>query len=330
MHNFRRFLHKADGIIYRGERALLLFSVVMMTVLVFLDVVQRTFSRPVGKTSKILAWVLKIGADVSAETQKALETTWGPLLFWFLFGLFLISATHTARTLYAKRRLEASGKGTDGLSVAFLPGLVLGIFITACMYGGIQLLLWAAPSGIAGAQKFALGFLVWSGFLGASLATRSNRHIVLDAVKKKVDTDTRIWFSAIGGLLVGVFCSLIGYLGAKKTITEIIEWRESGGVIHVFETLPIPVWTVSMAIPIFFFLIGLRSVAHGFGDLLYGESLAEQPDALGIDFKALEEEALRSDEEVKEMDAPGDLGTPKVHLYGKPSSDAPMLIAGWE
>ena len=329
MHKLRRFMVRLDRLIYQAERGALLLSVFMMTLLVFLDVVQRTFSRPVGKTAKFVEFFLGIFSELSEETVQSIYSFWGPGLFWLLATAFMVSGAHTGRTIYAKRRAEARGEEKKDVNVAVVPGIILGLIIAACLYGGIKLLVILAPSGISGAQKFALGFLVWSGFLGASLATRANRHIVLDAVKKKIETRTRIWYSAIGGIVTFCFCGLVFYLGAHKTVVEIIEWHESNGVIHVYEALPIPVWIVSLAIPLFFLLIGVRSLVFGFEELLYGPSLAESEDVHGIDFQALagaglDEEQIRLQEEKRQREIE------RSHLYGRPTSDAAMLTGEWQ
>lgn len=329
MHKLRRLMGAVDRLTYQVERWALLVSVFMMTVLVFLDVVQRTFSRPIGKTAKFIEFFLGLFGELSAATTQSIQTFWGPTLFWGFATLFIVSGAQTSRTIYAKRRAEKRGEPTQEIKVALMPGVVLGCLITAGLYGGIKLLIVLAPSGISGAQKFALGFLVWSGFLGASLATRSSRHIVLDAVKKKLDTRTRIWYSALGGLLVFIFCGLIFYLGAHKTITEIIEWHESNGVIHVYEALPIPVWVVSIAIPLFFGLIGVRSLVFGFEELLYGPSLMESEDMHGIDFQALAQDGSDSEEARLEKER-RDAERKRANIFGQPSSDSPMLTGEWQ
>jgi TRAP-type C4-dicarboxylate transport system permease small subunit len=330
VHRFRRFLEKTDHVIYHCERSVLLLSVVMMTVLVFLDVVQRTFSRPVGKTAAIFTYLASLFGDLSDASKAAIGSTWGPGIFWLFTAAFVISASHTGRTIYAKRKRARMGETKLELQIAPLPSLLLGLVVTGGIYAGIKVLLMVAPSGIAGAQKFALGFLVWSGFLGASLATRSNRHIVLDAVTKKIETRTRVWFSAIAGVLISMFCGLIVYLGAKKTVTEIIEWHESNGVIHVYEALPIPVWLVSIAIPLVFFLIGIRCLAYGFGELLYGPSLGSQEDVHGIDFKALSMAQDTEEEEQAKEAARLEEEKRKSNIIGEPSSDSAILLGEWE
>ncbi|MBM4380932.1 MAG: hypothetical protein FJ086_16775, partial [Deltaproteobacteria bacterium] len=59
---------RLDDAVFQGERVLLLLSVSMMTILVTLDVLQRTFSRPVGKTEELLLALLY---TAPTEAQRA-------------------------------------------------------------------------------------------------------------------------------------------------------------------------------------------------------------------------------------------------------------------
>lgn len=279
MHQLRRILVGLDRAVFAAERGVLLFSVVMMIALVFADVVQRTFSRPVGKTAQLILWVL---GDVAQETEARVGETIGPLVFWALTVVIMVAATQSARNFALKRR-EGESRNAP-----FPPSIPVGVALTLAIFGVIRLLLWAAPSGIPGAQKMALGFLVWSGFIGASLAVRARRHIFLDAVKKKLTPDVAPWFSAAGALLTSSFCFFLAYMGGKKAATEIAEWSASGGVIHMYESVPIPTWTVTLAIPVTLAVLSARFLFAGLGELVFGAPLRAGADEHGIDFEALQ------------------------------------------
>ena len=282
MHSLRRTLLKIDAGVFAVERLLLVVAVFFMTSLVFLDVVQRSFSRPVGKTASFLLTVMSWFASPTPQQRAAIEQTVGPWIFALGALLLCIAATQAARAMQRE--------GTTSAAPGFGRSAVIGTAIFVGLVGVVQLLLFIAPSGIPGAQKFALGFLVWSGFLGASLATRSQRHIVLDAVRKKLSPDVRPVVLFIGSLFTTVFCWLLAYLSAGKFVTEVREWAESDGVIHVYESVPVPVWLTTVALPICFLTIGTRFLFHGVSALLFGESLVAKADEHGIDFQALEQQ----------------------------------------
>lgn len=302
MHGVRRLLEAIDRGIYHAERGLLLLSLVMMTLLVFSDVIIRTFTRPVGKTAALLLWVLERLGEVSRETARSIADLWGPLVFVVLALSLCVFGAHASRHM----RSEREGKPPPSLpgSVARGGAVFLGLALA------VKGVLWLFPTGVAGAQKFALGFMVWAGFLGASLATRAKRHIVIDAVKKKLDADVLPWFSFLGGLATAAFTATLAWLAAFKAATLIGEWHESGGRLHVFESLPIPEWVVTLALPTTFALIAARFLVYGVADLLYGPSLEGGADAHGVDLERLAAGA--------EAEAASSAAPPSGLVYGVP------------
>lgn len=303
MHAVRRLLEAIDRGVYQAERGLLLLSLVMMTLLVFSDVIIRTFTRPVGKTASLLLWGLERLGEVSKETHASVADFWGPLIFVVLALSLCVFGAHASRHMRAER---------EGTPPPSLPGSVArggAVFLGLAL--SVKGVVWLFPTGVAGAQKFALGFMVWAGFLGASLATRAKRHIVIDAVKKKLDDGVLPWFSFLGALATAAFMATLGYVAAFKAATLIGEWHESGGRLHVFESLPVPEWVVTLALPTTFFLIAARFFVHGVADLLYGPSLEGGADAHGVDLERLAAEA-----EAKSAASAAD--PPSGPIYGVP------------
>lgn len=277
MSSFERALGKLDAAVFQVERVLLLVSLGMMTLLVSLDVVQRTFSRPVGKTESAL---LALFYDAPTDAQLAFVTgTLGPLVFWGLALVFLVLAAHSSRAIGAER----AGQPAPAVG----PSIAWGVVTWALAWGFVHGVLKVFPSSVPGAQKFALGFMLWSGMLGASLATRARRHIVLDLVKKKLDPDTQKPFALLGGIVTFAFCALLAFLGTKQLVTQIDDWRSGDGV-GVYDALPIPTWVATLAVPVTFSVMALRFLAQGVRDFLKGPPKGG-PDAHGIDLDALEQ-----------------------------------------
>lgn len=276
MHQVRQLLIALDRSVYRFERALLLVALVMMTALVFSDVIIRTFTRPVGKTASWLLWCLEGKDPISADTKKLVVEVVGPGLFTVGALLMCVFAAHASRQIRAQR---------EGLEPPGLLGSVArGSLVFASFTAVVQVIVAVFPTGIAGAQKFALGFMVWAGFLGASLATRARRHIVIDAVKKKLDPVAFPLFAFLGGLLTAGFTGWVAFLAAFKSFTLIEEWHESEGRLHVFESLPVPEWVVTLALPTTLAISAFRFLAYGTGELLWGRRFDADADAHGIRF----------------------------------------------
>lgn len=302
MHTLRRLVGSFDRGVYHVERVLLLAALVMMTLLVFSDVIVRTFTRPVGKTASFLLFLLERAGPLDEELRHQVATRIGPALFLTAALLFVMFAVHSAR----HARHERGGRPAPALPASAGLGALVFLLLATAVWAVVNVF----PTGVAGAQKFALGFMVWAGFLGASLATRARRHIVIDAVKKKLDPRLRPLFGALGGVATAGFTGLIAWLAAFKAGTLIREWHESDGMLHVFESLPVPEWVVTLALPVTFTLSALRFAAHGVAELLYGSPLASGPDAHGISLGPSADAGLPSPRAPEQDDAEPLYGVP--------------------
>jgi len=130
-------------------------------------------------------------------------------------------------------------------------------------------------TGIPGAQKFALGFMMWAAFLGASVAVNQKRHLILGALKSKVNDNMAPYFALISGLVASGFCFYLGYLAFLQFQYEYADWVLADGV-GVFEALPIPLWVVTLAIPTSLFIMATRFFAQGLFVCLGFEQDAQQ------------------------------------------------------
>lgn len=277
MEPLRRFLGRLDDLVFQFERAVLVVSLTMMTLLVTADVVQRTFSRPVGKTASV---VLAFAGDAPSAQTQALVVDWvAPALFGGLSLVLCVLAAH-ARRFHGPRGESAP---------RFLGSAVRGLVLWAALTGAIQALLWLFPSSVPGAQKFALGFMLWSGMVGASLATRARRHIVLDTVVKKLTGKTQAAFFLLGGLTAAAFCGLLALLGTMQLLEQVRDWSAGEGV-GVYDALPIPTWIATAAIPFAFWVMAARFLALGVHDFVWGPPKGGV-DAHGVDLEALAAEA---------------------------------------
>jgi TRAP-type C4-dicarboxylate transport system permease small subunit len=271
----RRTLGRVDALVFQAERIVLLISLAMMTVLVTADVVQRTFSRPVSKTaSMILAFYQ---APTPEQTTQVVEVI-APAIFAVLSLLFLILAAHARRAMAVK----------SGPMPSFAGSAVRGVVLWVVLAVAIRALLWTFPSSLPGAQKFALGFMLWSGMVGASLATRARRHIVLDAVVKKLTGKTQRAYLLLSGLVASAFCTLLAVLGTMELFGQFKEWSEGEGV-GVYDALPIPIWIATLAIPFAFWVMAARFTAIGVHDYVWGPPTGGL-DAHGVDLEALAKE----------------------------------------
>lgn len=274
-------LSAVDDAVFRVERVLIVAAVAGMTVLVTADVTQRTFSRPVGKTEQLVAFLgEKLAGPLSAESRALLEGTVGGAVFALLALAFLTLAAHASRQVTATRANSPAPKLTGSLALGAAAFLALTVFVKA--------LLWIFPSSVPGAQKLALGLMLWSGMLGASVATRVRRHIIVDTLKKKVAPEQARVFALVSGVFTALFCGLIALLGSLQLAGEVKDWA-SGDGIGMYESVPLPMWIATLAIPTCFLLMAVRFLGYGVRDFRFGPTTGGDG-GHGVDLDKLAEE----------------------------------------
>ena len=103
-------------------------------------------------------------------------------------------------------------------------------------------------------DTFLRQLVLWTGFLGASLAVRQNKHISIDVLfsflpgssKNKVFTFTRIVTAIISGFLALAALSFVQFE------------KESESILF----LDLPVWFFQLILPYSFFTIAFRFLLH--------------------------------------------------------------------
>lgn len=274
-------LTAVDDAILRVERVLIVSAVAGMTVLVTADVTQRTFSRPVGKTEQLVAFVgEKLAGPLSADGRALLEGPVGGAVFALLAFVFLALGAHASRTVTAARQNASAPKLTGSLALGAGAFVALTILVKA--------LLWFFPSSVPGAQKLALGLMLWSGMLGASVATRERRHIIVDTLKKKVAPAQARVFALVSGVFTALFCGLITLLGALQLGGEVRDWA-SGDGIGMYESVPLPMWIATLAIPASFLIMTVRFFGYAVRDFRFGPTTGGDG-GHGVDLDKLAEE----------------------------------------
>ena len=145
-----------DTAIYKIERLIVGWAMVVMTLVVALDVVHRVATRQNGLSEKLARAMLPASMESAAPHVGTVLVLLIALLFFY--GVF--------RT----RQVAHKGKA-----------LLFAAITTAACYGGVELYVRLVPNGLIWSQTLGLALMIWAGFLGASLAARDRRHLALDA-----------------------------------------------------------------------------------------------------------------------------------------------------
>jgi TRAP-type C4-dicarboxylate transport system permease small subunit len=129
------------------------------------------------------------------------------------------------------------------LLVAFLGGMVLLAFLQVVLRNFFG-------TGIMWADTIVRHLVLWSGFVGAALATSEERHISIDALTKFLSERTR----HIVFIFTSAFAAIVCYYLARAGWTYMLEERTNGGEL----VLGIQTWVALSIIPVGYILVGFH------------------------------------------------------------------------
>lgn len=234
-------LRKIDDAIYAAERWLTLALISVMALAVFVDVTHRKFSEPVGQVESLLARFL----PVSPEVLDAWIAPAALLLLTF------------ALVYFAVRSMEVEPRIAPGRALAAAAGIAVGLAVS------VKLLLVLLPNGLIFSQKMALCFMLWVGFLGASMATREGNHIVFEVADRIWPRKWQPAVKWITRVIAAAFCIALAVLAVSYTSHHYRDWTESDGVAGVFEGFAVPIWTIYGFLPIPLLIMAFRFLFLG-------------------------------------------------------------------
>lgn len=154
------------------------------------------------------------------------------------------------------RRLDRWLAGLERAAVVLLFTALLGL--------GLLQVVWRnlLASGMFWADELLQHMVLWLGFLGASLATREQRHLNIDLLTRLLPAR---WQPRLV-LLVDLTACLICVLLTQAAWTFVRSEMTAGTIL----TFGVPVWLAQSIIPLGFFIIALRFALHFLETLLQG------------------------------------------------------------
>lgn len=162
--------------------------------------------------------------------------------------------------------------------------------LTAAIAAGIWLLLTLLPNGLIWSQRMALCFMLWVGFVGASIATREHAHIVFEVADRIWPVKVQPVVKTIAKLVPFLFCLYLALLAFTHTRYHYGDWVESEGVAGVFEGWPAPKFLVYGFLMFPFTVMAYRFLLHGVGN---AEITADMLKVKGTEGPGAPEEAGR-------------------------------------
>ena len=138
------------------------------------------------------------------------------------------------------------------VTIVKIEELVLSVFLTvmillACYQIALR---WFTSGGLLWIDPLLRYLVLWSGLLGATMATARNHHIAMDAVGYLLHRRMKAWI----GLLTHGFCVVVSIFLFRATIFFIRSEIEFGGS----GLFGLPTWVWYLIFPIAFGLILLH------------------------------------------------------------------------
>ena len=142
-----------------------------------------------------------------------------------------------------KQLNEVLGRVEKFLIVAMLSAMILLAFLQIVLRN-------AFSTGISWGDLLVRYLVLWVGFIGASLATKEEKHITMEVFSRWLSGKNALYLKMFSQLISVFVCSLLTFAGWTFVQNE----AGMGGVAF----LRIPVWIPEMIIPITFALMTLR------------------------------------------------------------------------
>ncbi len=159
------------------------------------------------------------------------------------------------------RRLFNFFSAIDKVFAATIRGLLIFIILAMVAFVAVQIVLRNIfDSGIPWAEVAARHSVLWVGFLGAMLATRSRQHISIDVLVKTIPRKAR------NSVRIGIdlMACIISALLAKAAFNFVVDERAMGSMLF----MDVPAWWAQVVIPFGFAMIAIE-YAIGIGLDIY-------------------------------------------------------------
>ncbi len=236
---------RIDRTVYLTERALVVASLLVMAIVVFLDVVHRSFSGEDSKfamvASKLAAWVgVEVLPGTSSYQSLSDASPWVLLVAFSGLTYFGIRST--------KRDTPIA------VPVAAV-GALVGV-LTA--YGLVRLLLILVPNGLIWSQPLALMLTLWVGFIGASMCTYQNRHLKVEAAQRFLPEKIRPMVGFVAGLVTTLVCLALMWVSIRYVLFSYGQYEETEHLGGLISGTDLPKYIGFTALPVAFGFMAIR------------------------------------------------------------------------
>ena len=129
--------------------------------------------------------------------------------------------------------------------------LLVALLCVMILLAGTQILLRNLfDSGLIWADPLLRVLVLWLGLIGATVATRNNKHIRIDLLSRLFSRNTHRLIQSVVGQISAWTCFVIAWFGLQWVWLDYQDGFE--GVAGI------PAWMLEIIVPLSFGLIGLR------------------------------------------------------------------------
>ncbi len=236
---------RIDRGVYQAERIVVVTALLVMSAVVFLDVVYRSFSGTESKfaavVSRALGWV---GTDLPPDSpgyeQLAASSPYVLFVGFSALAYFGIRSTKRATPIAAPIAAVAA---------------VGGVLIA---HGLVRLLLVTLPNGLVWSQDLALVLTLWVGFVGASMCTYENRHLKVEAVQRLLPEKIRPFVGFVSGVFTTAVCLGLLWVSIRYVAYHRAEYVSTSGRGGVVAGMDLPKYLGFAALPLSFGFMSIR------------------------------------------------------------------------
>lgn len=281
-------LKKLNGWVYQVERFIVVGSLLVMSLVMFLAVLHRSYADEDSVLfGKIATTLLGAERDDGTWTSMQEMADWAVPLGMVIL-IYLGFRTASRRPLWNRPEVKPGATQTEihGQPLSHVKCLIYTV-VTSLAGWGVMILLFGTgsleqsecieldlagesdlacgmfPAGLQWAASFSLVLMLWVSFLGASMATRDNLHLKLEAANKALPERLRRITGLVAGILTACFCLLLAYLGYRYCGVKYDEWEMSDHLGALHDATPIPMWATFTIVPIAWVLMAIRFVGAG-------------------------------------------------------------------
>ena len=136
-------------------------------------------------------------------------------------------------------------------------GLLACLLIVMIVLAGTQILMRNLfDSGFVWIDPLLRVLVLWLGLIGATVASRHNKHIRIDLLSRYFQRNTHRLIQSLVAQVSAWTCLVIAWFG--------MDWIRLDYADAVTTFAGIPAWTVEIIVPLAFALIGLRYLVRSF------------------------------------------------------------------